>query len=231
MSVPARQSSADRSEMLRWAARIGIVTASALAAREGITPSSARARLAAAERRGLLARSELLAGRPALYTVTRAGLRAGGLVGLAPARVSAAGAEHAIACAAAAVALERAYPEHRLLGEPELRSGAALGVAAPMAALGRGADGRRALHRPDLALWPVTGGLPVAVEVELTVKAPRRLLEICRGWARCREVAGVLYLASPSVQGPLRRAIDQADAGGSVVALPLASLIGPESSD
>jgi hypothetical protein len=226
MSAAMQGPPPDRIELLRWVARLGAVPATALAAREGTTVPSARARLAAAEGRGMLERRSLLAGRPALYTITRAGLRASGLSGLSPMRVSAGGAEHAIACATAAVALERAYPEHRLLGEPELRrmkAGACGG--APRAALGRGADGRRAMHRPDLALWPIGGGLPVAVEIELTVKAPRRLLEICRGWARCREVSGVLYLASAPVLPPLRRAIEEAGAAGSVVALPLTELV------
>ena len=38
--------------------------------------------------------------------------------------------------------------------------------------------------------------LPVAVEVELTVKAPRRLTEVFRAWARSREV-GRRGLLSP----------------------------------
>jgi len=226
MSAGKQVQPAARIELLRWVARLGAVPATALAARDGTTVPSARARLAAAEGRGMLDRHSLLAARPALYTITRAGLRASGLSGLSPVRVSAGGAEHAIACATAAVALEQAYPEHRLSGEPELRRlEAGAGGPAPRAALGRGPDGRRTLHRPDLALWPDGGGLPVAVEIELTVKAPRRLLEICRGWARCREVSGVLYLASAPVLAPLRRAIEEAGAGPSVVALPITELL------
>ena len=67
--------------------------------------------------------------------------------------------------------------------------------------------------------------LPVAVEVELTVKAPRRLLEICLGWARCRCVAGTLYLAAPEVQRPLARAIERAQAGERIVVVTLDALI------
>ena len=63
--------------------------------------------------------------------------------------------------------------------------------------------------------------LPVAVEVELTCKAPRRLASICQAWARCRCVAGVIYLAAPDVLRPLARAIEQAHAGERVIALPL----------
>ena len=83
------------------------------------------------------------------------------------------------------------------MGERELRrEERERGAPLASAQLGSGPDGGPLLHRPDLVLWPNTSAdpLPVAVEVELTVKAPRRLLEICRAWARCRAVAGVLYL-------------------------------------
>jgi hypothetical protein len=66
----------------------------------------------------------------------------------------------------------------------------------------------------------------VAVEVELAVKAPRRLAAICRAWARCREVAGVLYLAAPGAERALARAIADSDAAARVLALPLDALVG-----
>jgi 2-phospho-L-lactate transferase/gluconeogenesis factor (CofD/UPF0052 family) len=64
----------------------------------------------------------------------------------------------------------------------------------------------------------------VAVEVELTVKAPRRLAEICRAWARARHVAGVLYIAPPSVEPALQRAIERVRAAERIVVAPLAAL-------
>ncbi len=216
--------------ILRWTARLGAVTAEALAQHEGRTLASARARLLAAERAGLLCRRRVLADAPALYTLTRAGLRASGLRGVEPCRVSVSGAPHAIACAWVAAALERAYPDHEVMGERELRqeereSGAQLASAC----LGAGPDGPL-LHRPDLVLWPQDsqGRLPVAVEVELTVKAPLRLLEICRAWARCRCVAGTLYLAAAEVQRPLARAIERAQAGERIVVVALDALGGWE---
>jgi len=213
--------------MLRWTARLGAVTAEALAQREGRTLASARARLSAGERTGLLSRKRVLAGAPALYTVTPAGMRASGLRGLEPCRVSVANAPHAIACAGAAAALERAYPDHRVMGERELRhEEREAGAALASASLGAGPAGAQLLHRPDLVLWPEGSRerLPVAVEVELTVKAPRRLLEICRAWARCRCVAGTLYLACAEVQRPLARAIERAQAGERIVVVALDGL-------
>ena len=91
--------------------------------------------------------------------------------------------------------------------------------------VGRGPGGEPLRHRPDLVLGPLAGdSLPIAVEVELTVKAPRRLAQICRAWARCRDIAGVLYLAAPPVERALGRAIAEADAHEAVIALPLSAL-------
>jgi hypothetical protein len=125
--------------------------------------------------------------------------------------------------------LEHAYPDHYVMGERELRRDereAATQLASAL--LGRGPGGTPLLHRPDVVLWPQEASsderLPVAVEVELTIKAPRRLIEICRAWARCRCVAGTLYLVAPDVERPLARAIAQAQATGRVAAVPLAAL-------
>jgi hypothetical protein len=217
--------------IVRWLAGLGAVTAEALALHEDRALASARGLLSSGERAGLLSHSRVLADAPTLYTVTRTGLRAVGLQGLEPCRVSVANAPHAIACAHAAVALERAYPDHEVMGERELRAREReAGGALASAHLGGSAAGAPTLHRPDLVLWP-TGPherLPVAVEVELTVKAPRRLLEICRAWARCRSIAGTLYLTAPEVQRPLARAIAKAQAGEWIVAVALESLLGTE---
>jgi hypothetical protein len=219
--------SPDQLEILRWTARFGIATAEALAQRGGWTLASARGRLLAAERAGLLQRRRVLAGAPTLYTVTRAGLRASGLRGLEPARVSVSGAPHAIECARIAAALERAYPDHHVMSERELRRDEReAGTPLASAGLGLGPGGGALLHRPDIVLWPESPPqqLPVAVEVELTIKAPRRLLEICRAWARCRCVAGTLYLAPPEVQRPLARAIERAHAGERIALVGLDAL-------
>ncbi len=221
----------ERVALVQWIARIGAVTAEALALREDRTVASARARLLAAEHARLLSHRRPLAAQPALYTVTRAGLRATGLCGLDPCRVSAANAAHAIACAAAAAALERRYPDHLVQGERELRRDERdRGAELASACLGVGPDGRPLLHRPDLVLWPDCptagrpAGRPVAVEIELTLKAPRRLHAICRAWGRCRCVAGVLYLAAPGVERALERAVDAAQARRQIVVVPFDAL-------
>ena len=208
-----------RRELLAWAGTIGAVTAEALGEREQ-GAASARARLAAAERKGLMSVWRLVRDPPALYTVTRAGLRAGGVPDLEPACVSAAGAAHAAACCAAAVRLESAYPGYAVLGEPAIRAacrGAERPFACPRLRTGSG----ERTHRPDLVLVPKRGGLPIAVEVELTVKAPERLQAICRAWARERTVAGVLYIAPPEVQRALARAMTRTGASEKLLVLDL----------
>ncbi len=222
-------SRSDRTAIVRWAAGMGAVTAEAVAVHLGVSPASARGRLGAAESAHLLERCRPLTDHPALYTVTRAGLRKADLRGLDPCTVSASNALHLIECARVAAALERCYPDHRVQGERELRGEEReRRRALASAELGRGPRGEGSRHRPDLVLWPldVEVGLPVAVEVELTVKAPERLAAICRAWARARCVAGVLYLAPPEVERAVLRAIDRAQAHERVVVVALDALPG-----
>jgi hypothetical protein len=219
--------SPERLAILSWIVRLGAVTPDALALHERCTPVSARARLAAAEHAGLVHGRRVLVGQPPLYAATRAGLRATGLRGFEPCRMSVANAPHTIACARVAAALEHAYPDHRVMGERELRrEERQSGKQLASACLGPGPAGAPLLHRPDLVLWPeeLRTGLPVAVEVELTVKAPQRLLEICRAWARCRCVAGTLYLAAEEVMRPLARAIERSRAGERIVVVDIEAI-------
>ena len=232
MSPQCHPLTRNQMEILRWGATLGAVTAEALALRLDTTHASARARLSAIERRGLLVRARPLAGRPALFSATPAGLRACGARGIDPCRIAPSGAHHLMVCASTAAVLERCFADHRLVGERELRRDEReLGRPLASAQLGLRNGGERRLHRPDLVLWPrgANGGLPVAIEVELTVKAPRRLLEICRAWARCRNVAGVLYIAPEDVTRALARAISEARAREQIVVVKPDALPGMES--
>jgi hypothetical protein len=214
-------------ELVWWAAGIGAVTADALALKGGCTIASARGRLAAAEHAGALESWRLLRDQPALYTATRAGMQAAGIQGMRPARVNSAGALHAIACGRVAAALAILYPGASVVGEPEIRRSEEVGskplASVPLCGGGRGP----ARHRADLVLLARDDGpeiAPVAVEVELTVKAPRRLAAICTAWARCRGLGGVIYVAPAHVRGALARALANARAGDRVVVLDPAEL-------
>jgi hypothetical protein len=215
-----------RLDLLLWVAALGAVSAPALAVRGEVTLASARASLTGARRRGELARSRPLAGQPALYTLTAKGARLAGTNGARACRVSVANAPHLIACAAAAAGLQRCYPGHHVLGERGLRELERLhGLTLASAQLGS-AGGEAQLHRPDLVLLAPRpdAELPVAVEVELALKAPQRLSAICRAWARCRQVGGVLYVASDQALRGVQRAIEQAHAGERIVAVSLRTL-------
>lgn len=217
----------DRSAVLRWAASVGAITAEALAELQDTAVASARSYLGVAVREQLLVRKRPLVDQPALYVLTRAGLRASGLAGVDASRVTASNTTHTIACTRVAAALSRRYPDHTLMGERELRRDErAAGAPIASAVVGRVPGGGPLLHRPDLVLWPRPGaGAPVAVEVELTIKAPRRLAEICCAWARCRHVAGALYIAPADVQRALERAIESAGAGQRVLVVSLDALL------
>lgn len=230
MRQQERPPTPEQIEITRWAASLGAVTAEALAQRTGVSVASARAKLVAARRRKLLASDRPLSGRPMLFTTTRAGLRACQTRDIDVCTVSSSNANHLIMCASTAAILERRYPHHRLIGERELRRdererGHPL-VSAKLAA----SRGRVGLHCPDLVLYPhdPDGGLPLAVEVELTTKSPERLVEICRAWARCRTIAGVIYFAPEDVQRALRRAVAKVRAFEQVVVVPLDSLWGED---
>jgi hypothetical protein len=223
MSTYTSSATAERIALLRWIGGLGAVTAEALAVRDDSNLAAARARLGAAQRAGQLARRRPLTGHPSLYTLTARGARAAGVASGGGSRVGPQSALHLIACSAVAASLGSCYPDHRVLGERDLcRYECERGRPLASASLGV-ADGRPVLHRPDLVLLAAdrSGELPVAVEVELAVKAPRRLAAICRAWARCREVAGVIYIAGEQAQRPLERAIERAGAGDRVVVVSL----------
>jgi hypothetical protein len=209
--------------IVAWVAGLGAATAEALARRQGLSVPSARARLSLAERRGLLAAWRPLRDQPALYTATRAGLKAAAVQGIDPARVSPGGARHGVLCSLVAAELHWLYPGQRVIGEAEHRREERLsgGRLASAAAIGP-AQGS---HRPDLALLGRASGYPaIAVEVELTVKSPRRLAAICLAWARARHVAGVLYLAGEAVRPALGRAIEESRSAGRIAVVELETL-------
>jgi hypothetical protein len=234
MSIHQPSSSMSSNEVVQWASGLGAITAESLARRNGTSLASARGVLARAVREGLMGRSRVLADQPTLYHVTRSGLRHVGGPALAVCRVRASNARHLIACADVAATLERRHPDHRVQGERALRweeRAERRPLASPT--LGMAGAEIAALHRPDLVLWPSrpADGRPVAIEVELTIKSPRRLAQICRAWARCRLVAGVLYLAPPDVARALARAVAQAQGGDQIVVLELASMLEGSAAD
>jgi len=209
--------------ILGWLASIGAGRAEDVAAGCGLGAAAVRARLSVLERGGFTQQARLLHGAPALHVLTRSGLREAGRPELGLVNVTAASFGHQVEVARVAAAL--AGEPGEIFGERALRAlERAEGRPVASAEIGYDADGLVALHRPDLVCWGARR--PVAIEVELTVKAPARLQAIVRGWARSRLVVGVVYYASPPAMRAVAAAVRREQAGDRVVLRPLEG-VGP----
>ena len=221
----------DRS-VVAWVGVVGAVSAQDVMAKFRLGRTVGYRRLAALVELGLLTRTLLVYGQPALYSASRAGLAWVGLSQVDPARVGVTTTRPWALCARLAVVLEHTE-QCKVWGEPRLRAAERdIGRAVASAELGALPDGRRRLRRPDLVLFPLDArsALPVAVEVELSVKASRPLEAICRAWARCRLVSQVRYYAPPSVARAVSRAVSAVHADDAIQILSLDDVL-TEASD
>jgi hypothetical protein len=192
-------------ELVGWIARLGAVGIGQVQERFGVCRSVSYAIVARLVEAGLIERVATLPGDPTLLCATPQGIAYAGL-GLPAARVSPGAVDHWLACAEVALWAEGRWGRDSLMSERELRF-AELEASKPIASaiVGELPDGRPMLHRPDLVVRD--NGRTMAIEVELTSKAPRRLERIVRSWRRARYVDRVLYLVSA---GPTQRAVERA---------------------
>jgi hypothetical protein len=215
-------------QIVSWIGRIGAAGAEHVMGRFAMGQSWAYTRLSRLVWAGLLEQKTLLYRKPGLYIATAEGLRSCGLERLGLCRISPGGFVHARELASQAVALHTAFPDWELLSERDIRAEESDRVELVASArLGELPGGRTALHRPDLALISAEGRT-LAVEVELSIKAPRRLAAICRAWARARHVSHIYYFATPAVARAVDRAIAETRAENRITILPVggtASLI------
>jgi hypothetical protein len=215
------QTSRDQ-EIVQWVGELGAAGAAEVGRRFGMGRSWTYHRLRTLVRDGLLTERRLLYQLPGLYVATAEGLRWCGLERLGVYRVGPGSFEHARQVASTAAQLHLALPGSRVIGEREIRTEEAeQGELIASIKLGELPGGRPGLHRPDLALLAPNGRI-AAVEVELSVKAPRRLHAICRGWARARHVDAAYYLAAPAPARAVARAITETRAEDRITVLPLA---------
>lgn len=210
-------------EIVRWIGRLGAVSIDQVRERFGLRRTVAYRRIAACVEGGLLDRCQLLQGEPSLLRASARGLRYGGL-SLPVARVNPELSRHWLACGWVAV---RAGGEagEEIVSEREIRQ-LERTERRPLASatVGERPDGSLRLHRPDLAL--VGAARVVAIEVELTGKAPQRLEAIVRGWCRARCVDLIRYYApAGAVTAGLRRAIERAHGEDRVEILSLEELL------
>lgn len=206
-SAPARDW-----EIVRWVGRMGAVTLDQLRIRFALGRTVAYRRVGACVEGKLLERVSLLRGQPALLRATRRGLRLTGLP-LAVAQAPPELVGHWIACGWVALALEREFGWEAVRSERELRL-TERWQERPVASakLGESPDGSDRLHRPDLVV--LHDAATIAVEVELTPKAPRRLESIVKAWRRARWVDSVrYYVPDAGTRSGVERAIERMRAG------------------
>jgi hypothetical protein len=190
---------------VRFVGAQGAVTIGHVMAALGVGRTAAYRRVAFCIEAGLLERLSLLCDEPAILRATRQGLRYAGL-GLPLAVVSPGSVDHWLRCASMALILGEEFGADRVLSERELMLSERIEERPLFSAkVGELRSGAPRLHRPDLAV--VTAEQPIAIEVELTPKAPRRLEGLMRAWRRAGWIAEVHYYCEP---GPTRRAVERA---------------------
>jgi hypothetical protein len=185
---------------------MGAVAVDHLRARFGLGRTVAYRRTAALVQAGLIERVPCLPGQVRLLRATQRGLTMAGLSGRVTV-VSPALHGHHVACGWVAIALEREHGREAVLSERDVRMAEGL-RREPLASskIGELPTGEARLHRPDLAVLD-RDTVAVAVEVELSPKAPERLERIVRAWRRARWVGRVRYYAAG---GPTTRAVSRA---------------------
>lgn len=192
-------------ELVRFVGRHGVVTVEHVMEAMDVGRTAAYGRVAACIEGGLLERLAILRSEPSLLRATRSGLRYAGL-GLPVAAVSPGGVRHSLACASVAQRVVRTKGQDAVMTERELVLAEQIeGKAIASAEVGKLRGGRARLHRPDLVV--LGGEEKIAVEVELTPKAPHRLDELIRAWRRALCVKEVHYLCAP---GQTHRAVERA---------------------
>lgn len=203
---PGAEPGRDRDQdLVCYVGRHGIVTIPHVMKAMGVGRTVAYRRVAVCVEAGLLERLEILRSEPTLLRATREGLQYVGL-GLPFAEVSPGAVTHWLRCASTAQVLCEILSPERVLTERELAHAEQIeGRPIASAEVGTLPNGAPRLHRPDLAV--LDDSRVVAIEVELTAKAPARLAKIMRAWRAASWVSEVQYVSPP---GPTRRAVKRA---------------------
>ncbi|HEX4306726.1 MAG TPA: hypothetical protein VHZ54_11845 [Solirubrobacterales bacterium] len=207
-AATGRNGSRDR-ELLTFVGRFGIVGIDQVMAAMGAGRTATYRRIAVCAELGLLERVRLLRDEPTVLRATRDGLDYVGL-GLPVATIKPGLVRHHLRCAEVGLRIGRQYGDDHVLSEREF-TWREHTEGRPLAAVEVGGGGRGEgprMHRADLAILAEEG--VIAVEVELTAKAPRRLEHLIRAWRMAtalRQIAAVHYLCAP---GATRRAVERA---------------------
>jgi hypothetical protein len=194
-------------ELLVYVACQGVVTIGHVMAALMVGRTAAYRRVAHCVDAGLLERLELLRTEPSMLRATRSCLRHLGLDAMPVAEVTPATAIHWLRCASLAqLLIEHEFAPYEVWSERDLRLTEVTQrrpiLAAKVGGLSSGTPRR---HRPDLAV--INPERKIAIEVELSLKAPRRLQAILRGWRRASDVDQVRYYCAP---GEVTRGLERA---------------------
>lgn len=202
-------------ELVRYVGRHGVVTIEQVMKAMGVDRTAAYRRVAACAEAGLLERLDLLRSEPSVLRATREGLRYAGL-GLPFAQVSPSAVVHSLRCASAAQFVGEHFGHERILTEREIAFAEKI-EERPIASaeITDHPDGYPRMHRADLVAFADSG--PIAFEIELTPKTPRRLRSIIRAWRRARCVKEVDYFCAPGLtHRTVQRAVKATGAKGKV---------------
>jgi DNA-binding MarR family transcriptional regulator len=194
---PLRLTEHDRT-LLEFLAEHRIVRANHIRRLLGVSLPAAQRRLRRLGAAGYLERGRLYSDQPSHYLITRRGLRAVDSL-LPPPRLDQMGYRHDVGLAwlwlaarTGAFGSLAAMHSERQMRSHDGRS-AAGGERFGVRVVGEGINGGERLHYPDLLL-ETAAGHRVAVELELSAKAPARLERIIGRYVSDRRFDAVLYL-------------------------------------
>lgn len=200
-------------ELVRLIGRHGAMTLKQVMRAMGAGRTATYRRFARCEEAGLVERL-MIPGVGSVLHATRDGIRYAGL-GLPVATISPGAVDHMLRCATVAISAGRHYGHERILTEREIAFAEAI-EERPIASAKLGSvHGRPRYHRADIALLREEG--TIAIEVELTPKAPQRLRAIVAAWCRASCVAEVHYLCAPGqTRKAVKRAVARVGAGDKI---------------
>jgi len=160
-------------DLVRLVGRHGVMTVEQAMRATGVGRTATYRRAAALIEAGLLERLGLLRSEPSLLHATRDGLRYAKLA-MPVAAISPGTVDHWLRCVTAALDLGERYGHNRVFTERDILSKEVL-EGRPLGKIPLGesrAYGNQRFHRPDLIVSSEQG--LIAIEVELTPKAPER---------------------------------------------------------
>jgi hypothetical protein len=198
-------------ELVAYVGRYGVVTIEHVMAALGVGRTAAYRRTSACIEARLLERFEFFRLEPTLIRATRRGLHYAGL-GLSPVVVSPGSVDHRLRCATTAQLLAAEFAPEQVLSERELIQAERIEEESLFSARLSNSQ----LHRPDLVVQ--ASERTIAVELELSPKAPRRLETLIQAWKEAAWVSEVRYYCEPGVtRRAVERAVERAGAAGRVM--------------